>query len=470
MNRRFWVDLGAERLRPSPFMIGLSLVALLSVAGAVAPPHVNHTHIALAYLLAVLVMAVRFGLWPALATAVVSVGVLDFLFTEPRYSFYIAAPEDLLLVTFFIIVAIIGSTLASRLRQQMLIARGNAETTTELYHFAEQLAATLTIDAAVAAIVAQVAKMLDCRATVSLGSEASTRPTGLWIPLRSAGETIGLMTILPTDGGAISDRDRRLLGALAELAGIAIGRQQLADRLARLGIEQEADRLRSALLNSIAHDLTAPISSVATALTTLKAGYPDLDDAARREIIGEAEREADRLHRFSSNLVHMTRIETGAIRLRRERIEVGDLVSSALRRARGILAPRRIVVEIAAALPWPELDFALMEQVVYNLLDNATKYTLPDATVTISAELVATGIALRIADSGPGIPAEDCEQIFSKFYRGTSLSGGTNGTGLGLTICRGFVEAHGGTITAKNRPGGGAVFTIVLPVAFDNRN
>jgi two-component system sensor histidine kinase KdpD len=224
------------------------------------------------------------------------------------------------------------------------------------------------------------------------------------------------------------------------------------------------------LLNSIAHDLTAPISSVATALTTLKAGYPDLDDAARREIIGEAEREADRLHRFSSNLVHMTRIETGAIRLRRERIEVGDLVGSALGRARGILAPRRIVVEIAAALPWPELDFALMEQVVYNLLDNATKYTLPDATVTISAELVATGIALRIADSGPGIPAEDCEQIFSKFYRGTSLSGGTNGTGLGLTICRGFVEAHGGTITAKNRPGGGAVFTIVLPVAFDNRN
>jgi two-component system sensor histidine kinase KdpD len=222
--------------------------------------------------------------------------------------------------------------------------------------------------------------------------------------------------------------------------------------------------LRSALLSSIAHDLTAPISSIASALATLKNDYPTFDEATRRELVGEAEREAERLHRFSSNLVHMTRLEAGVLQPQREPVDIGDLVGSALVRARSILAPRRVVVHIQPGLPWPAVDFVLMEQAIFNLLENAGKYTPTDAIVTITAEAVEGGIALRIADNGPGFPAEDGERIFAKFYRAPPTSAVSNGTGLGLAISRGFVEAHGGTVTAANRAdGSGALFTMIIP-------
>jgi two-component system, OmpR family, sensor histidine kinase KdpD len=462
-NSRFRGNVGAGGVRPLRTLLGLLLVLLATVAGELRPHYITDTHVALMYLLAVLTVAVRFGLWPALITAVASVAALDFFFLPPLFSFTIDTPEDALLLAFFAVVAVTASSLASRLREQMLIAQRHADATFELYRFAEQLAATVTVDAAISAVVAQVETMLGCHASVSLGSAASARLPDLALPLRAAGETVGVMIVTPATRKGFSPGDLRLVDALAELAGIAIGRQLLADRLARLGIEQEADRLRSVLLSSIAHDLTAPISSIASALAALKSGYQTFDDAGRLDLIGEAEREAEHLYRFSSNLVHMTRLEAGALRVQRERVEIGDLVGSALVRARGVLAPRRVVVDIPPGLPWPELDFVLMEQVVFNLLENAGRYTPADATVTIAAEAVEGGVALRIADNGPGFPAEDSERIFAKFYRAQCTSAVSRGTGLGLAICRGFVEAHGGTITAANRADRrGAVFTIII--------
>lgn len=464
MSSRFWGNLGAGGVRPLPIFFGLLLVLLATVAGELRPQYITDIHVALIYLLAVLVVAVRFGLWPSLIAAVASVAALDFFFLPPIFSFTIDTPEDALLLAFFGIVAVTSSSLASRLREHMLIAQQHANTTFELYRFAEKLAATVTVDAAISAVIAQVATMLGCHARVSLGSAAPSGLPELVLQLRAAGETVGVMTVAPGRREGLSEEDLRLLDALAELAGIAIGRQLLADQLARLGIEQEADRLRSALLSSIAHDLTAPISSIASALAALKSGYQGFDDAGRRELVDEAAREAERLHRFSSNLVHMTRLEAGTLEVQRERVELGDLVGSALVRARDILAMRRVVVDIPPRLPWPELDLVLMEQAIFNLLENAGKYTPTDATVTIAAEALEGGIALRIADNGPGFPAGDSERIFAKFYRAHSTSALCHGTGLGLAICRGFVEAHGGTVTATNRAdGSGARFTIIIP-------
>jgi two-component system, OmpR family, sensor histidine kinase KdpD len=464
LRRPFWSNVGTSAMRPLPILFGLLLVLLATVAGELRPHYITDTHVALIYLLAVLAVAVRFGLCPALITATASVAALDFFFLPPLYSFTIDTPEDALLLAFFAIVAVTSSSLASRLREQMLLARQRAEMTAELYRFAGKLAATVTVDALIAAVVAQVATMLGRQATVSLESAASSRLGELALPLRAADETIGIMTITPAAREDFSQEDLRLLDALAELAGIAIGRQLLADRLARFGIDQEADRLRSVLLSSIAHDLTAPISSIASALAALKSGYQSFDDAARRDLVGEVEREAERLYRFSSNLVHMTRLEAGALALQRQRVDIGDLVGSALARARDILAPRRVVVDIPDGLPWLDLDFVLIEQAIFNLLENAGKYTPTDATVTISAEAIEGGIALCIADNGPGFPAEDSERIFTKFYRAQPTAAVSRGTGLGLAIGRGFVEAHGGTITAAQRAEGrGALFTISIP-------
>jgi two-component system sensor histidine kinase KdpD len=464
MLNRLWARLAAERLRPLHCVYGLALVGLVTAVGeVVSPPYLKPTHLALMDLLAVLVVAIRWGLWPALLAAAVSVAALDYLFLPPLYSFEVDTPQDAILLAFLSIGAIIASGLAARLRDQVLIAERNAETTAALYRFAGKLAGTLNLDAAVTAAVEQVTAMLPYRASIHFPGE-SPPPAALTLPLRAADESVGLMALTPTDDGETTGEQRLLLEALAELAGIAIGRQILADRLAQLGIEQAAERLRSALLHSIAHDLTAPIASVATALASLKSEYDSFDDTTRRDLIAEAEREAERLHQFTANLVHMTRLEAGVIELRREKTDIGDLAGSALVRARPLLGSRRIVVDIPPGLPQPELDFALIEQAIFNLLENAGKYTPADATITIAAELLAGRIALKIGDDGPGFPAGDSERIFTKFYRASAAEGNI-GTGLGLAICRGFIEAHGGTITARNRTDpSGALFTISLPL------
>jgi two-component system sensor histidine kinase KdpD len=437
---------------------------LVSVVGELALPYTTSSPIDLMYLMATLFMAVRHGLWPSLITAAVSVLAFDFLFVPPVYSLRVSAPTDVLTLGFFAVVAVTAASLASRLRAQMLVARHHAETEAELYRFAATLAATVTVDALISEIVAEVGKTTGYAAEVSLATAAPARATGVSLPLRAANEVVAVMTVGIPEGRVIADRERRLLGTLAELAGMAIGRQLLADKLARLGIEQEADRLRSALLSSIAHDLTAPISSLASALGSLDRDYQTFDEAERRALIGEAEQQADHLHRFSANLVDITRLEAGVIRLRREMIDIGDLVGSALSRARRILRSRRVIIGIPPGLR-AELDIVLMEHTVFNLLENAVKYSPADSTVTIAAKTTTDGIAICVTDEGPGLAPDEAERIFEKFYRGRNASAAvTPGTGLGLSICRGFVEAHGGRITARNRADrSGACFTILLP-------
>jgi two-component system, OmpR family, sensor histidine kinase KdpD len=463
MSKHYWTRFAAERLQPLHCVYGVALVGLVTALGEVAPRYVaGSAAVALMYLLTVLVIAVRFGLWPALITAAFSVAALDYLFIEPLYTFEVDNPQDILLLALLAVVAVIGSGLAARLRDQVVIAERNAETTAELYRFAGKLAGTLTLDAAICAVVEQVAAMLPCRAAIFLAGEAP-RPALLTLPLGTAGEPVGLMTITAANDHVVTDDERRLIEALAELAGISVGRQVLADRLAQMGIEKEADRLRSALLDSIAHDLTAPIASVATALTTLADIYESLDDQTRRELIADAEREAKRLHQFSANLIQIARVEAGVIDTRRAPTDIGDLVGNALVRAGNILAPRHVVVDIPSDLPPIDIDFVLMEQAIFHILENAGKYTPSDTTITIIGDRTPKGVVLKITDDGPGFPAEDSERIFRKFYRAKSATG-SGGTGLGLAICRGFIEAHGGTITAKNRTDrSGAIFTILLP-------
>jgi two-component system sensor histidine kinase KdpD len=458
-----WRRLAGERLQPTHCIYGAALTGLVCAIGKIAPTAVTEMHLALMYLFVVFIAAIRWGLWPALLTAVLSVAALDYLFLPPLYSFNVNSPQDYLLLGLLSVVAIIASGLAARLREQVTIAEQNAETTDALYRFAGRLAGTVTLDETIRAVRDQVSAMLAHRATITLTGELAA-VAALTMPLRSSGEDVGTLAVSPEGEAAVTDEQHRLLEALAELAGIAIGRQVLAERLARLGIEQAADRLRSALLNSIAHDLTAPIASVATALSSLADSYDAFDDKTRRELIGDAEREAQRLHQFSANLIQIARLESGAVELRLLPTDIAELIDSAVNRARHALEPRRVIVDVPPDLPFPRIDFVLIEQAVFHVLENAGKYAPPDTTVTITTEVLEEGIALKIADEGPGVPAEDGERIFTKFYRAPTATG-IAGTGLGLAICRGFIEANGGTITATNREDRrGALFTIVLPL------
>jgi two-component system sensor histidine kinase KdpD len=227
----------------------------------------------------------------------------------------------------------------------------------------------------------------------------------------------------------------------------------------------ETERLRSALLTSISHDLRTPLASILGSASTLRNQEPDLDESARTELLRTIQEEAERLNRFIANLLDMTRLESGAIQPNADFVDLGDVVGSALQRALAVLAKHHVRVSIPASLPMLKLDPVLLEQVLFNLLDNAAKYTPPESTIEVNATRAGDLVRVDIADEGDGIPVEDLDRIFDKFYRVQAIDRKRAGTGLGLAICRGFGEAMGGTVLASNRADRrGALLTITLPI------
>jgi two-component system sensor histidine kinase KdpD len=227
----------------------------------------------------------------------------------------------------------------------------------------------------------------------------------------------------------------------------------------------ETERLRAALLTSISHDLKTPLAAIIGTITSLRS-YDHLYDAGTRaEMLASALDEAERLNRFVANLLDMTRLDSGALELRREPVDLSDLVGAALQRLKRELAAHRVTVDLAPGLPMLRLDFVLTQQVLVNLLDNAAKYAPAGSRIRIRGATEDDSVLLEVLDEGPGIPPAALERIFDKFYRAQASDRKRAGTGLGLAICRGFVEAQGGTITARNRRAGGAAFRIAFPPA-----
>jgi two-component system sensor histidine kinase KdpD len=259
--------------------------------------------------------------------------------------------------------------------------------------------------------------------------------------------------------------ERRLLDALCDQAAVAIERISLARGLDEARVLAETERLRGALLTSISHDLRTPLASILGAVSSLRS-FPERYGAVEREeLLTTLQEEAERLNRFVANLLDMTRIESGAIELKLELIDVAEIVGSALQRAGNVLAGHRVEVAIQAGLPMLHLDAVLFEQVLFNLLDNAAKYSPADSRIDIRASRDGELVEIEVVDEGPGIPPTDFERIFDKFYRVHAQDRRRAGTGLGLAICRGFVEALGGWIVARNRRDrSGAVLMIRMPV------
>lgn len=227
----------------------------------------------------------------------------------------------------------------------------------------------------------------------------------------------------------------------------------------------ETERLRAALLTSISHDLRTPLASILGTVSSLRSYSDKYDAADRDELLATLESEAERLNRFVGNLLDMTRLESGAVELKLDLVDVAEIVGAALERAGSVLARHRIEVTVAPDLPMLRLDPILFEQVLFNLLDNAAKYAPAGSRIDLRAERDGDVVAVEVIDEGPGIPPGDLDRIFDKFYRVQAQDRRRAGTGLGLAICRGFIEAQGGRIAASNRRDRpGALLTIRLPV------
>jgi two-component system sensor histidine kinase KdpD len=266
-------------------------------------------------------------------------------------------------------------------------------------------------------------------------------------------------------GPLLTPDQRRLLDALMDQAALAIERVRLVEDLDRAKRTAEADRLRSALLTSISHDLRTPLAAVLGAAGTLRSMSEALDEHAKADLLATIVDESERLNRFIANLLDMTKLESGAVAPNAALHDLGEIVGSALRRASKILAQHQVEVELAKDLPMVEIDPVLFEQALFNLLDNAAKYAAAGTTVRVQSWRDLDSVGLMVLDEGDGIPPGDLEQIFDKFYRARKVDHVRAGTGLGLAISRGFIEAMHGTITAANRTDrSGAAFTITLPI------
>jgi two-component system sensor histidine kinase KdpD len=264
----------------------------------------------------------------------------------------------------------------------------------------------------------------------------------------------------------LTDEQQKTLDALLSQATVAIERIRFGRERDDARLAAETERLRAALLTSLSHDLKTPLASILGAITALRQDRDLYGEMARDELESMIQDEAERLGRFVANLLHMTRLEAGAIIPDRQPVDVGEVIGSAIRQAAPVLGSHPLKVDLDPGLPLLDLDAGLLEHVLVNLLDNAAKYAPAASPITLRARQEAEGVSVAVADEGPGLPPGDPEQVFEMFRRVLGRERPTAGTGLGLAICRGFVEAFGGRIRAANRADGpGAVFTITFPNA-----
>jgi len=487
------------------YLLGLALVVMSTLLGLALRPHVSPTSIIMIYLLSVVVSALYLGLGPAILVSILGVLAFDFFIIVPYLSFDVAETEYVFTLIVLLIIGIVVSYLMSRVRRQTRVARHREFETATLYALSRNLAATIGLQATIRAIISSVKDTFgrdavvflpdfhnkgtlkphtegpnlvidknevaaavwsfEHQKTVGHGTDTLPNAKALYLPLNTARGAVGVMALWVFDAASqLTIEQTRLSEAFADLAAVAIERTQLAEEARNAQILEATERLQTALLNSISHDLRTPLVSIIGVLSSLQEKGMGLDDIARRNLIQVASEEADRLNHLIANLLDVSRIEAGAIRISRQPSDVQEMIGVALEQLNSRSGSRPIKIDMPAELPFVSVDFGLIVQALVNIVDNALKYSSPDSPIDISGRQVAQQVEIAVADRGIGIPPEDLQRVFDKFYR-VHRPDNVTGTGLGLSISKGIVEAHGGRIVAENRPGGGTIIRLTLPVA-----
>jgi two-component system sensor histidine kinase KdpD len=464
---------------------------------------VSPTSLVVIYMVAVLLVGARYGLWPALATSVLCFLAHNWFYTSPRYSFTIQRPEDVVGIVLFLVGAIVTGTLAGRLQAQVATMRSNQKRTEMLYDFSKRIAAKSDLDDVLYAGAYHIAATLNCRSLILMpsatgvleqvqgypsieedldaravaaarwafdknepaGAGTSTLPTSEWMFVPLATTTpLGVVGLQFRDARRGADPEvRRLLKAVEDQVAVAIERTRLAADVQNLKVEAEGEKLRAALLNSLSHDLRTPLVSVIGAFSGLTG---DIAPAQREAMIAAGLDEARRLDRYVQNLLDMTRIEYGALKPKLAAVDLREVIGVARADLARQLEGHTLRVELPADLPRVNADPVLIGQAIANILENAAKYAPPGTTIALSARPVGGMVTVDVADDGPGIPAAERDKVFDLFYRVTEGDRRPSGTGLGLAIVRGFVEAHGGHVRALAGPNGkGTTIEMDLPVA-----
>jgi two-component system sensor histidine kinase KdpD len=464
-------------------------------------PFFEPANLIMTYLLAIVVIAVRYGRGPSVLAAVASVAAFDFLFVPPYLTFAVAETQYALTFAVMLIVGLVISGLTARIRMQAEAAKHREQRAAALYAMSRELAQTgavedlLTIaarhiaevfEAKVAATLAtfdgqlQIARhedglpveqdevalsrwALEHRQPAGLGTDRVASARSVYLPLIGHRGSLGVVSVRPRQRDIFKiPGSLRQLETFINQTALAVERARLADEAQEARVRAETERLRNSLLTSVSHDLRTPLATITGAVTTILESGSQLDQGTQQELLESVRDEADRLNRLVQDLLEMTRLESGALQLRRDWHPLEEVVGAALGRLAKSLGTRRVTVSIPPDLPLVAIDDVLIEQVFVNLLDNAIKHTPPDSAIRIIVTATDRSITAEVADHGPGLPKGQEARVFEKFYRAASDS--RRGAGLGLAICRGVVLAHGGRIWAHNLPEGGVAFLFTLPL------
>ena len=459
-------------------------------------------NISLVFLAAVLLVAVRSSLGPALACAALSFLTYDFLFIPPNFSFSIQREEDVLTLLFFLLMAALTGNLAARQRRQLQALRDTQEETTELLDLSRKLTAATDRQAVVSAAAQHLNGWSDLKLCLlnrdgqggwkvetggplefseaeraaadwawqhdqPAGAGTGTLPFGRWWwwPLSVEDGPLALLGVCAKEGQTLSGQRRRLLTALSQPLAQALARAQLAEDLEAARLHGETEQLRSALLASVSHDLRTPLTSMRGSIDSLLALGEAIPLEDRRELLEGTRDEAERLDRYIQNLLDMTRLGHGALKLARDWVSPADIVGSSINRLRAVLAPLQVSTEVPPELPLLFVHAALIEQALVNVLENAARFSPVHGRVQLRAGVEDNELFFSVSDEGPGIPQEERAKIFDMFYTAARGDRGGQGTGLGLAICQGMVGAHGGRISvADGIEGRGTCITLHLPL------
>jgi two-component system sensor histidine kinase KdpD len=519
---------GRGKRRWLGYVAGLAAVAvstLLGLAGGTSHELIN---VVMIYLLGVMLVAMRFGRAASLAAAALAVAAFDFFFIPPRFTFAVTDIRYLVSFAVMLLVGFVISSLTASLRSQARIAGYREKRAAALFDLTRELAQASSEEAAIAVAVTHIGMEFESQNAVLLpDGEGNIRlPTGaglpyslhgadravaqwvydnamrdnstrdnttrdnatgssriagrgtdtlpgaeaVYFPLKGAASSppLGVLAILPLSLRRIFlPEQQRLLETFLTQTALTIDRLRLADAARGAEVKAETESLRNSLLAGISHDLRTPLAAIVGAASSLAEDGERLSAEGRHELSRTIYDEAQRMTRLANNILDMARLESGAVTLNRDWYSVEEIVGSVLNRMHARLEGRPVETDLEPGLPLVRLDAVMMEQLLVNLIENALKYTPPGTPIALQASREPAGdsasIRLAVADRGPGIPAGSEERLFEKFYRATP-EGAQSGVGLGLTICRAIAEAHGGRIWAENRPGGGARFTVALPL------
>ncbi len=495
----------SRRPRPNdwgPYGVAVGVVAACTAIAWAAFGRFEAANLVMVYLLGVVAVAVRFGRGPSVVASILSVAAFDFFFVVPYFSFAVSDTQYLITFAVMLIVALVISGLTVSLQARAEAARQREQRTGALYRLSRELARTREVDNLLRIALRHIVGLLPGRVVVllpdtterlvlrasdpaafvldereaavahwvythnqlaGLGTATLSAAQALYVPLTASQGPVGVLGIRPGEPRELEAPEQlHLLETCANQTALAIERAALAERAQDAQVKVEAEQLRNALLSAVSHDVRTPLAGIRGAASSLVEAGDRLDAATRTDLSASIAEEAERLDRLLGNLLNMTRLDAGVVQPKKEWQPLEEVVGAALGRLAAALRRRPVHVSVPPELPFVPLDGLLIEQVLINLLENALRYTPAGTPIEITATAQEEQLTVEVADRGPGLPAGEAERIFEKFHRAGVTR--AEGVGLGLTICRGFVEAHGGRIWAENRPDGGARFRFTLPI------